>query len=170
MVTPDAYKALFRCNHLRGIAMMPIASCIPFPFFAPCNDMLAMLFCATHWLYVHLYTRLHVHAWVLLVSVSSMLQHNEAMDIRSKPTFVPHKHHLLFAILLVYPLLVVCYLACLPLCSYVCLHMLCLSLLSCLFVLHLFVIIYASFPFHCSSASFLSLLLHVHTWTKDTWS
>ena len=79
---------------------------------------------------------LHVHAWVLLVSVSSMIQHNEAMDIRSKPTFVPHKHHLLFAILLVYPLLIVCYLACLPLCSYVCLHPVCYAChcyLACLF-------------------------------------
>ena len=45
------------------------------------------------------------------------------MDIRSKPTFVPCEHHLLFAILLVYLLLVVCYLACLPLCSNVCLHL-----------------------------------------------
>ena len=125
---------------------MPIASCIPFPFFAPCNDMLAMLFCATHWLYVHLYTRLHVHAWVLLVSVSSMLQHNEAMDIRSKPTFVPHKHHLLFAILLVYPLLVVCYLACLPLCSYVCLHPVC-------YACHCYLA--------CSFCTFLLLSMHL---------
>ena len=29
------------------------------------------------------------------------------MDIRSKPIFIPHGHYLLFAILLVYPLLVV---------------------------------------------------------------
>ena len=72
-----------------------------------------------------LHACLHVHAWVLLVSVSSILQHNEAMDNRSKPTFVPRGHHLLFAILLVYPLLVVCYLACLPLCSYVCSHPVC---------------------------------------------
>ena len=28
-----------------------------------------------------------------------MLQHNKVMDIRSKPTFVPHGHHLFFAIL-----------------------------------------------------------------------
>ena len=63
-----------------------------------------------------LHACLHVHAWALLANVSSMLQCNEAMDIQSKRTFVPHKHHLLFAILFVYPLLFVCYLACLSLC------------------------------------------------------
>ena len=57
--------------------------------------------------YASLHTCLHVHAWVLLASVSSMLQQNEVMDIRSKPTFVPHRHHLLFAFSLV------CLLSCL---------------------------------------------------------
>ena len=33
--------------------------------------------------------------------MSSMLQHNEVMDICSKPTFVPHGHHLFFAFLFV---------------------------------------------------------------------
>ena len=36
--------------------MMPVASCTPFPFSAPCNDTLAMLVCATRWLSMHLYT------------------------------------------------------------------------------------------------------------------
>ena len=74
------------------------------------------LFCSTRWyachaclhhllaLYASLHTCLHVHAWVLLANVSSMLQHNEAMDIRSKPTFVPCGHcPCLFAILLCFP-------------------------------------------------------------------
>ena len=51
--------------------------------------------------YESLHACLHVHAWVLLASVSSMFQHNEVMDIQSQPTFVPHRHHLLFAFLLV---------------------------------------------------------------------
>ena len=62
--------------------------------------------CLRHQLvfYASLHAFLHVHAWVLLVSVSSMLQHNEAMDIQSKPTFVPLKHHpCLFAIFLCFP-------------------------------------------------------------------
>ena len=55
-------------------------------------------------LYAFLHACLYVHAWALLVSVSSMLQHNEAMDIQSKPTFVPLKHHpCLFAIFLCFP-------------------------------------------------------------------
>ena len=55
MVIFDAHEALFRCNHLGHIAMMPVASCIPFPYSAQCDDMLAMLVCATRWLYMHLY-------------------------------------------------------------------------------------------------------------------
>ena len=47
--------------------------------------------------YASLHACLHVHTWVLLASMSSVLQHNEVMDIRSKPTFVPREHHLLFA-------------------------------------------------------------------------
>ena len=36
--------------------MMSVASHTPFPFSAPCDDMLTMLVYATHWLYMHLYT------------------------------------------------------------------------------------------------------------------
>ena len=104
--------------------------------------------------YATLHACLHVHAWVLLASVSSILQYNEAMDIRSKPTFVPCGHHLLFAFLLV----------CLPSCLLACLfafllsylfvylvahhvscHMLCLPCLSCLSVLCLFHMLFAFF-------------------------
>ena len=56
--------------------------------------------------FASLHPCLHAHALVLLAGVSSMLQHNEVMDIRSKPTFVPHGHHLLFT----FPL--VCFLSC----------------------------------------------------------
>ena len=41
--------------------------------------------------YASLHTCLHVYAWVLLASVSSMLQHNEVIDIQSKPTFIPSR-------------------------------------------------------------------------------
>ena len=109
-----------------------------------------------------LHACLHIHAWVLLVSVSSMLQHNKAMDIRSKPIFIPHGHYLLFACLFTLCLLL---LSCLSTPLLICLLtscMLCLSLLSCLLVLHPFAIIYAFLPFHCSFTGFLSLPLHVH--------
>ena len=35
---------------------MMVASCIPFPFFALCDDMLTILVCVTRWLSMHLYT------------------------------------------------------------------------------------------------------------------
>ena len=44
--------------------------------------------------YAFLQAWLYVHAWVLLATVSFMLEHNEVMDIRSKLTFVPRGHHL----------------------------------------------------------------------------
>ena len=48
---------------------MPIASFIHFPFFAPCDNMLAMLVCATRWLYIHLHTLAYMsmHESYLLV-------------------------------------------------------------------------------------------------------
>ena len=70
MVTPDAREALFGCNHLGCITMMPVASCIPFPFFAPCDVMLIMLVCATRWLFMHLcaLAYMFMHKSCLLVS------------------------------------------------------------------------------------------------------
>ena len=72
------------------------------PFSSLCDDMLAMLVCTTHWLSTHIYTLTYIS--MNEFCVSSMLQHNETMNIRSKPTFVPRGHHpCLFAILLCFP-------------------------------------------------------------------
>ena len=51
------------------ITMISVASCTPFPLSAPCDGMLAMLVCATHWLSMHLYTLAHMlmHESCLLV-------------------------------------------------------------------------------------------------------
>ena len=109
----------------------------------PCDAMLTHV-CSCHLLAFHasLHACSHVHAWVLLASVSSMLQHNEVIYIRSKPTFVPYGHHLLFAFLLV----------CLFLCLLVC-------LLSCFFACHVYhaYLLYASFI--CSLHLLLPLLV-----------
>ena len=102
--------------------------------------------------YASLHACLHVHAWVLLANVSSMLQHNEVMDIWSKPTFVSHKHHPLFAFLLV------CFRACFPTSLFLCLP--CLSCLSplCLFHMH-----FASFPsIACLLVSCLCFCMYIH--------
>jgi len=79
-----------------------------------------------------------------------MFQHNEAMDIRSKPTFVPRGHHFLFAILLVclftcmfarilYAMLVIAILLVrfVPFCYYVCISP--FPLLVCWFLVFAFV-------------------------------
>ena len=115
------------------------------------------------------YCCLCVHAWVLLASVLSILQHNKAMDIQSKPTFVPRGHHLclpfcLFACLLVF--LLAFLLVCLSLFVVSPSHaMLAISIfLVCFYPL---CIIHASISCHCLSTGFLSLSLHVHTWSED---
>ena len=40
--------------------MMLVSSCTPFSLSAPCDDILATLVCATHWLSMHLYTLAHM--------------------------------------------------------------------------------------------------------------
>ena len=113
--------------------------------------------------YASLHACLHVHAWVVVASVSSILQHNEVMDIRSKPTFVPHRHHLLFAFLLV------CLIACL-----LAFLFLCLPCLSCLSALYLFHMLFVSFPsIVCLLVSYLGLCMCTHgartygAWTRS---
>ena len=101
LLTLDTHEALFGCNHLGGISGCQVALCTPFPFFCSvrryayhaCLHLILAFFASLH-------AYLHVHAWVLLASVSSMLQHNEVMDIWSKPTFFSRRHHLLFPFLL----------------------------------------------------------------------
>ena len=111
--------------------------------------------CHTLAFYASFHACLYVHAWVLLASVSSMLQHNEVMDIRTKPTFVPCGHHLLFAFLLV------CFLACLLAFLFLCLP--CLSCLSCLSALCLFHTLFACFPsIACLLVSYLRLCMYTH--------
>ena len=90
--------------------------------------------------YASLHACLHGHAWVLLVSVSSILQHNEVMGIRSKLTFVPHGHHVLFTFLLV------CLLACL--------------LAFLLFACHVYCAYLFYTSFICSFHLFLPLLVY----------
>ena len=103
--------------------------------------------CSRHPLtfFASLYACLHVHAWFLLSSVSSILQHNEAMDIRSKPTFVPSRNHLLF----------VCLFACLLAFSFICAS--CLPYLLSHSMLAMSIMFIRFMPFHMLFASFPSL-------------
>ena len=146
------WDALPWCRLLRA-RLSPFSLCLP------------SFFCATRWLYVHLYTFVYMFMHESFLLVSSMLQHNEAMDIWSKPTFVPREHHLLFAILLVYPLLVVCYLACLPICSCVCSHPICYAChcyLACSFCALLLLSMHLSLSIARLLISCLCLCMYTH--------
>ena len=105
------------------IAVMPVASCIPLPFRSVWWYACQACLCHSLAFYAFLHACLHNHAWVLLASVLSLLQHNEAMDIRSKPTFVPCRYHLLFVYLRIAFLtcLFAISLACLPTSLFLCL-------------------------------------------------
>ena len=126
--------------------MMPVASCIPFPFFAPCDVMLIMLVCATHWLFMHLCTLAYMfmHKSCLLVSHPCF----KAMKLW---TFDLNLHLSPVNTTYCLPFLLVCLLACL-----LAFLFLCLPCLSCLFALCL----YHMPPFP----------LHVHIWSKNAWS
>ena len=149
------------------------ASCFthPFPPFhsVRCYAYHAYL-CHPLAFYASLHAYLYVRALILLASVSSILQHNEGMDIRSKPKFVPRGHHLLFVCLLVSWLS--CLVGFLVLSAFLFVHLSCyLSclLLSAMLPLSIMLTYFAPLPytlctfsFHCLSTGFLSLPLHVH--------
>ena len=129
---------------------MSFALCLPFPVLLCVIICLPCLFVLLLALIAFLHVCLHVHAWVLPTSVLSMLQHNKAMDIWSKPTFIPRSHHLLFAFLLVYPFacLLASWLLCLPCLS--CLSTLCLFICSLHLFLPLLVCWFLVFAFACT--------------------
>ena len=110
----------------------------------------------------------HVHAWVLLATVLFILQHNETMDIRSKPKFVPRGHHLLFAFFLVG--LFACFLVFLPSSSHAYLvachvscHMLCLLYLyACLLCTHCTLSTHLFLSITCLLVSCLCLCMYTH--------
>ena len=117
--------------------------------------------CLCHLLafFASLHACLHVHVWVLLASVSSTLQHNEVMDIRTKPTFVPRGHRLSCALLIVCPFVYV------------------LAFSHAMLAMSIMLICYmplsyalCTFSFHCLSTSFLFLPLHVRIRSEDAWS
>ena len=143
---------------------MPGCSSCALPFSALCDDIVAMLVCTTCWLYMHFYMFAYIfmHESCLL-ACRPCFNTNEVMDIRSQPTFFPHGHHFLLVCLFtcLFAVLLVCLLACLlhPY-IYVCHVYRAYLLYAYLYTLHIF-------SFHCLSVDFLSLPLHVHTWSED---
>ena len=141
--------------------MVPIASCIPFPFLTLRDTMLTMLVCATHWLSMHLYTLAH-----MLMHESCLLVCRPYFNTMKLWTFNPNLHLSLADTAF-------CLLSCLFVFSLVC-------LLSCSMLAMSIMLIYfmspsyelCIFSFHCLSVGFLSLRfsLHVHTWSEDAWN
>ena len=159
MVTFDTHKALFRCNHLGCIAMMPFASCIPFTSSVLCHIMLTMLVYATYWLYMHLYTLAYMsmHESCLLVCrLYFNIMKQWTSDQNLHLSLVDTIFCLFLACLLSH--LFACFLASLLAMPIMLIHFMPLHMFFCIF------------SFYCLYASFLSLPLHVHTWSKDAWS
>ena len=152
MVTSFAHGALFGCGHLGCIAMMLIASCIPFPTSTPCNDMLAMLAYATHWRSMHLYTLPYMFMY-------------ESCLLVCRPCFNTMNLH--FSLVDTTFCLLPCFFVISLVCLYAC-------FLVSLFAMSLMLICFMPpsyalciFSFHCLSTGFLSLPLHVYTWSED---
>ena len=156
---------------------MLVALCIPSPFSSPCDDMLTMLVCATCWLSMHSLAYVFMHESCLPVCCP----HFNTMKLW---TFDPNLHLSLknTTFCLPFCLFVFFLFACFPVCLLAFLSS-CLSYgSSCLlpYTMHVMSIIlicfmplsYALciFPFHYLSAGFLSLPLHVHTWSENAWS
>ena len=121
------------------IALMPVALCMPFPFSASCDDMLAMLICATCWLSMHLYTLAYMS-----MPESCLLVCYPYFNIMKLWTF----DHIFSLQTLPF----VCFLACLLAFSHACLH-------SCFFACHVYLtyLFYAFFV--CTLHFFLPLLV-----------
>ena len=151
MVTSDAREALYGCNHLGCISGCQVAPCVPFPFFAPRDDMLTMFVCATHWLSMHLYTLAYMY-----MHESCLLVCRQCFNTKKLWTSDPNLHFSLADITF-------CLLSCLFAFLLVC-------LLSCFFACHayhaypLYVFPYAFCisSFHCLPSGFFSLPLNVH--------
>ena len=128
-----------------------------FSFSTPCDDIFTKLVCATHWLYMHLYM------------LAYMSMHESCLRV-CRPyfntmklwTFDPNQRLSLANIIF-------CLLACLPLCPYVCSHPTCYAChiyLACSFCILLLLL--PHIPSVAYLLVFLSLPLHVHTWSEDT--
>ena len=117
--------------------MMLVALCIPFPLSAPCDDMLAMLVCATHWLSMYLYTLAY-----MFMHESCLLVCHPCFNTMKLWTFDPNLHLSLMDTTFCFFFLLVVFL-------FVC-------LLSC-YLLAMPIILIRFMPFHMLFASFPSI-------------
>ena len=143
--------------------MMLVASCIPFPFSAPCDDMLAMLIYATCWLSMQLYTLAHMsmhESCVLVCRPCFNTMELWAVDPNLHLSLVDTTFCLPFTCLssFLFAFLLDCLLVFL-----LAFLFLCFPCLSCLSALCLFHMLFASFPsIACLLVSYLHLCMYTH--------
>ena len=129
------------------------------PFFALCDDMLVMLVRATYWLYLHIYTLVYMS-----MHESCLLVCRPCFNTIKLWTFDPNLYLSLVDTIF-------CLLSCLFAFLFVCLFS---SSFAChayhAYPLYAFSYALCIFSFHCSFVGFLSLPLHVCTWSEDAWS
>ena len=131
-----------------------------FPFSAPCDDMLAMLVCATCWLSLHLCTLVHMfmHESCLLMCrpcFNTLKLWTSDLNLHLSLADTPF---CVFSLLVCPLCLLVSFLAFVT--CYAC-HIYLACLLCILMLLSTF------FPSVVCLLVFLSLPLHVHMWSKD---
>jgi len=134
--------------HLRMLGCSMHALLFPIP----CNDMLTMPVCATRWLSLHLYMLAYMS-----MHEPCLLMCRPSFNTMKLWTFNPNLHLSLtdttfYVLSCLFSLLFVCLLSCMFICSMPLSYALC------------------AFSFHCLSVGFLSLPLHVCTWSEDAWS
>ena len=150
MVTSDAHEALFGCNHLGCITIL-VASCTPFPFVTPCDDMLTMLVCATRWLSMHLYMLIYMS-----MHESCLLVCRPYFNTMKLWTSDPNLHLSLvdttFLLLsCLFAFLLVCLLSCFFAChAYHAYLLYAFSYALCIFSFHCFMLVFFVFAFACT--------------------
>ena len=128
------------------------------PFSIPRDDMLAVLVCATCWLSTHLYTLAY-----MFVHESCLLECRPCFNTMKFWTSDLNLHLSLVDTTLV------CLLSCfVSLFARILVSMFAMSIVLICFMPLSYVI--CIFSFHCLFVGFLSLPLHVHTWSKDAQS
>ena len=128
--------------------MTAVASCTPFPLFAPCDDMIAMLVCATRWLSMHLCMLAHMSMYESCLLVCRLCFNKMKLW-----TFNPNLHLSLtdttfYLLSYLFAFLLVCFLSCFFACyvyhayllytSFICYLHLFLPLLVCWFLVFAF--------------------------------
>ena len=150
MITFDTHEESFGCNHLGCITLMPIASCIPFPFSTPCDAMLTILG-ATRWLYMHLYALAYMSMHESCLLVCRLYFNTMKLWTPNPNLHLSLANTTSFLLACLFAFLLVCFLSCLFAISLVYSH-------PCFYVYHIYHVYLLHASIMCSLHLFLPLL------------